>query len=260
MIGNARGHSRTSMFPLYNAITIEALTEVPMGTGQIELRQMQMDLSRKPHDVFGEGRSLSGKTAIFVLQIQVVPFDQHRLQLLKWNQPVNCSSEHQHHPPAFVSFFSHLSIAKKRAGHHLGPSRSASLSRSGMGFKDMMAQKQSGAIGLRSAADQKFHGLVAEPWLGVSHQRLGQGGLRCADKEADHHPVLLGKGNPDPGFSLQRFALRRRSSFLAKLHSPSNSTWETFNSLTTQIERFFSSKVLPGINYAFLELLLTMSV
>ena len=72
------------------------------------------------------------------------------------------------------------------------------------------------------------------PSFRVRHQRFGQGTLRCSNREGNHHPVLRGQGNPDPDFSLQRFALRQRSFFLTKLHSASNSTWETFNSFRSK--------------------------
>jgi hypothetical protein len=72
MISNACSHSGTSMIPSDHAITIEALTKATMGTGQIEVRLIQMHLPLKPHDIFTEGNSLSGKTAVFMSQIQVM--------------------------------------------------------------------------------------------------------------------------------------------------------------------------------------------
>ena len=114
MIGNALGHSRTSTVPFDHTIAIATLTKATMGMSQIEVSLIQMHLSLKPYDFPGEGHGLSSKAAIFVSQIQVVPFDVHRLDIIKGNILKHCSSENPHHLPSFVSFFDCLTIAQRR--------------------------------------------------------------------------------------------------------------------------------------------------
>jgi hypothetical protein len=230
MISNARCHSWSSMFPCYHANAIEALTKAAMGTGQIKISLIQMHLSLKPHDIFTEGNSLSSKAAVFVPQIQVVPFDVYRVDILEGDITEHRPFGNTHEMSLVIPLLDHLAITQRRTGHHLGPSRPTPLSRSGIDFKDMVAREESGAIRVHPVTDPQGHGLAAEPSFGVGHQRLGQRGLCCAKREGNHHPVLRGKGNPDPDFSLQRFALRRSSFFLTKPHRASNSTWATFNS------------------------------
>jgi len=224
MIGNARGHRRTSMVPSDNVTTIEALPKAAMGTGQVKVRLIQMHLPLKPHDIFTESNSLSGKAAVFMSQIQVVPFDVYRVDILEGDITEHRPFGNTHEMSLVIPLLDHLAITQRRAGHHLGPSRPTPLPTSGIDFNDMMARKESGTIRVQPVTDPQGHSLVAEPCFGVRHQRLSQGGLRYAKREGDHHPVLRSQGNPDPDFSLQRFALRRRSFFLTKLHRASNST------------------------------------
>ena len=117
MISNACSHSRSSMVPFYHNITFETLTKAAMIADQIKVRLIQMHLSFKPHDSLTEGNRLSGKAAVFMPQIQVVPFYVHRMNILEGDITEDCPFGDTDEMFLIIPLFNHLAITQRRAGH-----------------------------------------------------------------------------------------------------------------------------------------------
>jgi hypothetical protein len=214
------------------AISTDSLGKASMGTHEVEVGLVQVHLPFKPEGIFGKGKGLAGEPPVLMAQAQVVSFDAHGVNPLQGDISEDGSFENSHNVSFFIALFYHLPIAQRGAGNHFGSPWSSAFTGTGICFNDMMSFKQGGTVRVKAVADPQRPSICAEPLFSPAHQWLRQGGLRRGQAEHDHESSFRRQGDPNPDFAFQSSARRRRSFFLTKLHRASNSTWETFNSLT----------------------------
>ncbi len=142
MIGQASSNSRCSAKPSMNTRADDALGKTTMRAHPIVVGLIQVHLPFEPDGLFGKANRLTGQASVLVSQIQVVPFDAHRLNPLQGDIPKDRPFENANYASFFIPFLYHLSVTQSWAGYYFGTPGPASFPGAGKGFDDMVTLQQ----------------------------------------------------------------------------------------------------------------------